>query len=1316
MADRFDENSSKTGDQLPDDDPLAELARIIGFDQPPAKAQPAPASADSPATSEEEGIDLEAELLAEFEAGEDDPAVSDDLTEPEGDGMAASDDPALTEAPAEPQDLPQTLGDVEPDHDLSGDQGDQALAAAPDASALPPTLGDVEPEEDLSTHDPQNGASDLAAEPDALPEFTPAIEAEALQGAGGAEEPAVEAEGDVWQPELLDDSVNVVADNNFTNFTDGPDGSAEDAVQDPESVGVDDEADSAFLSDADSLLAEDELFAALESELAISQDVIDESVSDLMAEDAAAADLGVGSGESVAADDEFDGDWVGNDWAAEEDVVASEADTVELSADSEPAPASDSTPQEEWSVSDEADPDPGFETGETGSDADPEIAHVLPDETDLAGSDEVAMANDHNVAMANDHDAAMANDHDDIFAEMSQFDLPEAGEIASSLALGPGLEDAAAGSDAAPEVVAMHGEAGSDSPVPVLGDEVDAQLFGDGVTDEIDPDGLQAEPLDFAPDDDVPDGAAGDDVDAPVMAPADTDPMFDELEAEFDELEVEFDDPAAEFLETTDSLETTDALETTDSELDAEPDAEPGQGGAATSSEPEDWRAGATTVGGNDNHAPSVFPDAGDAELTTHADATAPAVERAQLDTEQFDPGQIDATEFDTSEFDAELTEAPEIEAASKEDSTETPREDVSTPGVAAAAASAAAFDGFFPQQPVIGETAGDTAAVTADAALPLAPSTAGDQEARAEDVAASSEAASVSDTDPEDALFSNVDWLHSHPSSDAEPEPSSAEAVSESSPSEGATPGLDVFDARDIGETGGEPELTGEIDVPTLPIDEPEAGELSGDAFDSELDREFARLVESETEKDFAVGSDASKAAAIMPVAGAAALDDPDYTALAATLDDKDGEAAASNVRPRPVPVDADAAEAVAVQPAARGAGASSKRGPLAAGVVLGVAVLFGGVAIAWNYLSGEGDGEGGPQIIRADKDPVKVAPQDPGGTTVPNQDKAVYEQVAGQTDGAPSQERLVESAEEPVDVVQRTLEPDVLPADALPLEGRAEKDEDRLTEADTAEPASDSAASGTLLAPRRVKTMIVRPDGTIVPREEDPVPAASAASDPAPAAGEEAAQTADATPAATRPAAPVTENTAPANAAVDSAAAEPDAAATDEAPGEGAVAASDAALADLAAAPTDETQTAEPVAPVTETAAATPPATTFTAPVPESRPADQPVNVVGRVAGNGQATEPAQTVSAPAVVNPGGYYVQIASQPSRDAAEATYASLSQRYAGIIGNRGVDYQRADIPGKGIYHRVRIPGGSRDDANRLCSRYKSAGGSCFVTR
>jgi hypothetical protein len=55
----------------------------------------------------------------------------------------------------------------------------------------------------------------------------------------------------------------------------------------------------------------------------------------------------------------------------------------------------------------------------------------------------------------------------------------------------------------------------------------------------------------------------------------------------------------------------------------------------------------------------------------------------------------------------------------------------------------------------------------------------------------------------------------------------------------------------------------------------------------------------------------------------------------------------------------------------------------------------LFGGLGVY--FMSSGGQGGGDPVLLRADADPVRVRPEDPGGAVVPNQDSQVYERVAG-------------------------------------------------------------------------------------------------------------------------------------------------------------------------------------------------------------------------------------------------------------------------------------------------------------------------------
>ncbi len=407
----------------------------------------------------------------------------------------------------------------------------------------------------------------------------------------------------------------------------------------------------------------------------------------------------------------------------------------------------------------------------------------------------------------------------------------------------------------------------------------------------------------------------------------------------------------------------------------------------------------------------------------------------------------------------------------------------------------------------------------------------------------------------------------------------------------------------------------------------------------------------------------------------------------------------------------------------AADDGGGSGRRGLVAAAVVLGIAVVGGGGFYLWNASLGSDGSADGPRVIAADSDPVKVKPDNPGGKTVPNQDLAVYDKVAGTQSSGNQEQNLVTTTEEPVDVVQRTLDPDT-----LPLEGRSNgvdataKSEERLTAGNSLDPApTASDAQANSIAPRRVRTLIVKPDGTLVARE-----------DPAPATTELSAANNTST---------LTPTTNTANDTNASAAGTVETPIVALAPSAGTDAGASATGANTAIQPeaTQQAAALPPIEdninesgalplpnqkPVDETAAGaardtqvaavnsggTDLRTTINAPVPSTRPATQPVNIVEAVTDRGNLA--GSTPSA----NPGGYVVQIASQPSEAGARQSYQDLSQKYASIIGNRGVDYQRADIPDRGIFYRVRIPAGSKADANSLCTRYKAAGGSCFVAK
>jgi cell division protein FtsN len=80
-------------------------------------------------------------------------------------------------------------------------------------------------------------------------------------------------------------------------------------------------------------------------------------------------------------------------------------------------------------------------------------------------------------------------------------------------------------------------------------------------------------------------------------------------------------------------------------------------------------------------------------------------------------------------------------------------------------------------------------------------------------------------------------------------------------------------------------------------------------------------------------------------------------------------------------------------------------------------------------------------------------------------------------------------------------------------------------------------------------------------------------------------------------------------------------------------------------------------------------------------------------------------------------GYFVQVSSQRSEADAQASYRALRAKFPGVLGSHVATVRRVDIPDKGTYYRAVLgPFGSPDDATRLCSDLKSAGGQCIVQR
>lgn len=518
-------------------------------------------------------------------------------------------------------------------------------------------------------------------------------------------------------------------------------------------------------------------------------------------------------------------------------------------------------------------------------------------------------------------------------------------------------------------------------------------------------------------------------------------------------------------------------------------------------------------------------------------------------------------------------------------------------------------------------------------------------------------------------------------------------------------------FDAAEISEQEDHPESISAVDVPEFPVVEA-AGPVSfPQDYDIDIDSELATLFDTTPDTSTsqrtapAAVSVAAVATATPTAAAASPADDFDDFERALEEDFRRTLHEPQTFGARrggsiPLPQDDEPALLPEDRP--------RSRGWLLAASVAAIALLGAGGIYAWmSGTAGNVMTSDEPRVVLADKDPVKVVPEDKGGKSVPNQDKAVYDRVAGAAVEDPKQESLISSNEEPVDVVQKTLIPET-----LPLEGEddaefmptpvGETEDPRLLPGQAAETADaqSGAADPVTITPRKVRTMIVKPDGTLV-AQEVPVqePATTPVADTAPAQAETAAL----------PQAELPPATPAANSAVV----------------EGTAAPAPAVQAPPVVQPT------EPAAQPATPPAAQEPATATPAPsmpIPTARPAEQPVNVVGRVTEQGNvapavqqpveraAATPEATPPTATAVPAGGYVIQIASLPSQAEAQKSYQNLSSKFSGVIGGKGVDIKQAEIAGKGTFYRVRIPAGSKADAVALCERYRAAGGSCIVAR
>jgi len=378
-------------------------------------------------------------------------------------------------------------------------------------------------------------------------------------------------------------------------------------------------------------------------------------------------------------------------------------------------------------------------------------------------------------------------------------------------------------------------------------------------------------------------------------------------------------------------------------------------------------------------------------------------------------------------------------------------------------------------------------------------------------------------------------------------------------------------------------------------------------------------------------------------------------------------------------------------------------RRSLIVVGAVVAVALL-GGVAVAM-FRSG-GASSGPPPTIVADGAPTKITPDDTPSAAASDadaQNKLVYDRV--NADEANTNTTLLTPDSGPIkdagsggsgdNAISRVILPggpgfDTPATDNAPTAAPVTSSA-APSDGDTSVAVGDAPDSGEQIGPRKVRTVVVKPDGTILSNETASANAPGPSTVPQPAAPSPA----PATP-------PVTDDTA-AIAGSNALAITPNS--DGSAPPAGTARAPVEVVTPAAA-----TSPAPAPAPV----AVTPIAPGPTKPV-KPKPAPAPT-VVATADKNGPidltpGVSPAET---PAAAD--GVLVQISSQRSEDAARATYRDLQTRYPNILGKYDVNLQRADVPVRGTFYRVRVGPFSAADAQRLCDDLKSAGGDCVLAK
>jgi hypothetical protein len=357
-----------------------------------------------------------------------------------------------------------------------------------------------------------------------------------------------------------------------------------------------------------------------------------------------------------------------------------------------------------------------------------------------------------------------------------------------------------------------------------------------------------------------------------------------------------------------------------------------------------------------------------------------------------------------------------------------------------------------------------------------------------------------------------------------------------------------------------------------------------------------------------------------------------------------------------------------LAEAPAARAAPPRARNWGLKVGGLIAAAAVMAGAVVVFKV--GGHSHSGAPPLILASTAPTKVPPPNESTIRTANESGSLLNRDSAQP--TPATPKLVDTPEAPVDLSARpSPSASAAPAPAPSPNASADADSSPVAPSANTPIVATVAPTATPMSPvgddpNRVKTISVRPDGTLISSGYE----ANAAAAPAPAA----------TPA---PAAPL------------KAGADADAEASTPA----------VALPTKLSPP----KSGERVAATETTAPAD-----ADAPPPVSAKPKKPKPKPTPVAEAEAKTDDGAADAAPAVPS-GGYAVQLAAPKSESEAKALIKRFQTKFAGALGSTGLGVRKADRHGEAIY-RVRAGGLSREDAKAMCDKIKEEGGDCYVAK